>query len=46
MFSTMKNDIHRTLEQIRSEGLYKPERVITTPQGTSVGVAPGIHKPH
>ena len=45
MFSAMKTDIVRTLEQIRSEGLYKPERVITTPQGTSVGVSPGVHKP-
>lgn len=41
----MKQDIRRTLEEIRQEGLYKPERIITTPQGTSVGVATGMHRP-
>lgn len=45
----MKDDIRRTLEEIRKQGLYKPERIITTPQGTSVGVAApastGMHRP-
>lgn len=29
------------LDQIRSEGLYKEERLITTPQSVEIGVAPG-----
>ena len=39
MFGTMKSEIRDTLDQIRSDGLYKGERIITTSQGTSVGVA-------
>jgi glycine C-acetyltransferase len=35
----MKQDLRRTLDEIRREGLYKNERIITTPQGTSVGVS-------
>ena len=38
MFGTMRQDLRRTLQEIRQEGLYKNERIITTPQGTSVGV--------
>lgn len=39
MYGAIKQDLQNTLAQIRKEGLYKSERVITTPQGTSVGVA-------
>src|SRR5690606_24756205 len=39
MFGRMKDDLRRTLDEIRAEGLYKSERIITSPQGTSVGVA-------
>ncbi len=38
MFGAIKNDIETTLGEIRDNGLYKGERLITTPQGTSVGV--------
>src|SRR5687768_6080846 len=38
MFGAMKQDLRRTLDEIRREGLYKSERIITTPQGTSVDV--------
>ena len=38
MFGAIKSDIEKTLGEIRENGLYKGERVITTPQGTSVGV--------
>ncbi len=39
MFGRMKDDLRRTLDEIRAEGLYKSERIITSPQGTTVGVA-------
>ena len=38
MFGAIQQDIRQTLDDIRAGGLYKAERVITTPQGTSVGV--------
>src|SRR5690625_458422 len=41
MFGAMKQDLAAQLEQIRSEGLEKPEHEITTPQGAQVGLADG-----
>jgi len=41
MFSTTRDAIRGELEEIRSQGLYKTERVITTPQGASIGVSGG-----
>ena len=38
MFGAIQDDLQQTLDAIRRDGLYKGERVITTPQGTSVGV--------
>ncbi len=38
MFTAIKDHIRATLDSIRNEGLHKPERVITTPQNTRVGV--------
>ncbi|MFI5381771.1 MAG: glycine C-acetyltransferase [Tepidisphaerales bacterium] len=38
MFTAIKDHIRTTLDSIRKEGLYKPERVIVTPQNTRVGV--------
>ena len=38
----LRDDLRSTLDQIRADGLYKSERVITSPQGTSVGVAAPI----
>jgi len=39
MFERMRSHLNQQLEEIRSAGLEKPERVITTPQGATVGVA-------
>ncbi|MDH7445204.1 glycine C-acetyltransferase [Aquimarina sp. 2201CG14-23] len=36
MFSNIKNDIQKELEEIKSAGLYKSERIITTPQGAEI----------
>ena len=39
MFERMRSHLTQQLEEIRGAGLEKPERVITTPQGSTVGVA-------
>src|SRR5438874_1922850 len=39
MFERMRSHLNQQLDEIRSAGLEKPERVITTPQGAAVGVA-------
>jgi len=36
MFSNIKEDLQKELDHIKSEGLYKSERVITTPQGAEI----------
>lgn len=36
MFSNIKNDIQKELEEIKEAGLYKSERIITTPQGAEI----------
>ncbi|MEV6569758.1 glycine C-acetyltransferase [Streptomyces sp. NPDC051577] len=41
MFETVRQDLRKTLDEIRSAGLHKPERVIGTPQSASVGVTSG-----
>jgi len=41
MYSTLKEDLSRELSQIRKDGLYKEERVITTPQGAVIGTSAG-----
>jgi glycine C-acetyltransferase len=41
MFGTIRDDLRTTLEEIRSAGLYKAERVIATPQNASVRVGDG-----
>jgi glycine C-acetyltransferase len=38
MFDSMRADLTVRLEEIRQAGLWKPERVLTTPQGSMVGV--------
>ena len=38
MFETMRSDLTRQLQEIRDAGLWKPERVIGSPQGASVAV--------
>ena len=39
MFTNVREQLRTTLDEITEAGLLKPERVITTPQSSSVGVA-------
>jgi glycine C-acetyltransferase len=41
MFGSMKQFLSESLSEIRTGGLYKGERVITTPQGARIGVEGG-----
>ncbi|MEV0838902.1 glycine C-acetyltransferase [Actinocatenispora sera] len=41
MFDRMREDLAATLQQIRADGLYKDERVITSPQDSGITVADG-----
>ena len=41
MFGTMKSHISHELEQIRQAGLYKAERIITSPQQPTITIAGG-----
>ena len=41
MFATTSQDIQAELDKIRADGLYKHERVIVSPQGSSIRVADG-----
>jgi glycine C-acetyltransferase len=41
MFTTTREALRQELEKIEADGLYKRERVITTPQQPSIGVASG-----
>lgn len=38
MFGSIKNDIEAALEEMRQSGLYKNERILTSPQDAYVGV--------
>lgn len=40
MYTTMKQHLTETLGQIRNDGLYKAERIITSPQANRITVAP------
>ncbi|MFL6139213.1 MAG: glycine C-acetyltransferase [Frankiaceae bacterium] len=41
MFTTVKDDVRATLDEIREAGLYKEERVIATPQQANIRVGSG-----
>ncbi|WP_225847446.1 glycine C-acetyltransferase [Streptomyces sp. HPF1205] len=41
MFDSVRDDLRAGLEDIRAAGLYKPERVIGTPQSATVAVTAG-----
>jgi len=41
MLAEFEQQLSRTLEEIKSQGLFKTERVITTPQDAHIGVAGG-----
>ncbi|MDO5980959.1 glycine C-acetyltransferase [Flavivirga spongiicola] len=36
MYSKIKNDLQKEIEEIKAAGLYKSERIITTPQGSEI----------
>ncbi|MFF3287053.1 glycine C-acetyltransferase [Streptomyces sp. NPDC003023] len=41
MYASVRDDLRATIDEIRAAGLYKPERVIGTPQSASVAVTTG-----
>jgi glycine C-acetyltransferase len=41
MYSTLKPVLERALEEIKQAGLYKSERIITTPQGAEISTEDG-----
>lgn len=41
MYASVRDDLRATLDEIRDAGLFKPERVISTPQNASVSVGTG-----
>jgi glycine C-acetyltransferase len=41
MYSTLKDNLRAELDQIKKDGLYKEERVITTPQGAVIKTTKG-----
>ncbi|UQS29765.1 glycine C-acetyltransferase [Streptomyces fradiae] len=41
MFTSVRDELHTALDEIRDAGLYKPERVIGSPQSASVAVTAG-----
>src|SRR6266481_4251438 len=41
MVAEFENHLSQMLDEIRSQGLFKTERIITTPQGAHIAVADG-----
>ncbi len=41
MYSTLKEDLQKDIAQIKADGLYKEERIITTPQGAVIKTTKG-----
>ncbi|MFG2717759.1 glycine C-acetyltransferase [Streptomyces sp. NPDC048416] len=41
MYANVRDDLQKTLDEIKEAGLFKPERVISTPQSSSVTVPSG-----
>lgn len=41
MFDTLKNKLQKELEDLKAEGLYKSERIITSPQGAKIALEDG-----
>lgn len=41
MYTTLKNDLQKELDQLKEDGLYKEERIITTPQGAVIKTTEG-----
>lgn len=40
-YNKMKTDLQQLFGELKEQGLYKKERILTTPQGASIGVAGG-----
>ncbi|GAA4274118.1 glycine C-acetyltransferase [Aquimarina gracilis] len=43
MFSNIKEDLQKELDEIKAAGLYKSERIITTPQGAEIDTTKSKH---
>ncbi len=43
MFSNIKDDLQKELDEIKAAGLYKSERIITTPQGAEIDTTKTKH---
>jgi glycine C-acetyltransferase len=43
MYETLKPDLEKQLEEIKAAGLYKQERIITTPQGADIDTTQQPH---
>lgn len=43
MYETLKPDLEQQLEEIKAAGLYKKERIITTPQGADIDTTQQAH---
>jgi glycine C-acetyltransferase len=41
MYTALKDDLRKELDQIKKDGLYKEERIITTPQGAVIKTTKG-----
>lgn len=41
MFGKMKEDLNNTFKELKEQGLYKKERIITSPQGSQIEVQTG-----
>ena len=41
MYGKIKNDLRNTLEELKEQGLYKSERIITTSQSSEIAVSTG-----
>ena len=39
MYGKIKTDLQKTLEELKVQGLYKSERIITSPQGSDISVS-------
>ncbi len=44
MYDTLKPDLEQQLAEIEEAGLYKKERIITTPQGAAIATSEGSFK--
>lgn len=41
-YNKMKTDLQNLFAELKEQGLYKNERILTTPQGAKIGVAGGV----